>query len=186
MLLTVSYVIAGFIVLASIYLGISTDLLKNNSPAKKTSYSFSKVQLMWWTIIISSAFIILFAKTDKYDFFNQSALLLLSISLVTTAGASVIDVSQNQSGKSLHQHRESQGFFYDILSDENGISMHRLQTLIFNVVFGITFIVSFWTNQAFPEFNPEELSLLGVSSGAYLALKTNENKINNILPTTTP
>ena len=55
--------------------------------------------------------------------------------------------------------------------------MHRLQSVIFNLVFGVIFIAYLITKKAFPDFSDTELALLGVSSGAYLALKTNENKV---------
>ena len=64
----------------------------------------------------------------------------------------------------------------DILSDESGVNVHRLQAVIFNVLFGVTFIVNLFTYEKFPEFNNSELGLMGLSSGAYLAMKTNENK----------
>ena len=101
------------------------------------------------------------------------------------AGANIIDTSQKQSGTPRHQDSDSQGFMTDILSDESGINVHRLQAVIFNVLFGITFIANLWTHGKFPEFNSSELGLIGLSSGAYLAMKTNENK-TTAAKTTTP
>ncbi len=186
MLLTISYIVAGLLTAACLYLSISTKLLQNSSPNSKAKYSFSRVQLMWWTIIISSSYIILFAKTGDYNLFNNSTLVLLGIGIVTSAGASLIDVSQKQSGKTLHQHSDSKSFMTDILSDENGISMHRLQAVIFNLLFGIIFISVMWMQSKFPDFDSSQLTLMGISSGGYLALKTNENKTPTPIPTPTP
>jgi len=176
----ITYVIAALILFVAIYLSVSTNLLRNpiSDSTKKGTFSFSRVQLLWWTLIVSCSYIILYGikHGGQFNFFNSSTLALLSIGVVTTAGASVIDVSQKQSGMVRHQDKGSQGFFVDILSDDSGISMHRLQTVIFNVVFGIVFIVYLIEKQAFPDFSNAELALVGVSSGAYLALKTNENK----------
>lgn len=176
MILTASFFVAGLIVFIAIYLGVKTEILKAPGSHNDGPYSFSRVQLMWWTVIVGACFIILFGKTGEYDVINQSTLILLSIGLVTTAGGSVIDVNQMQTTPCRHQDMECKGFFNDILSDENGISMHRFQAVMFNVLFGITFVVTFWAQSQFPEFNNSELTLMGVSSGAYLALKTNENK----------
>ena len=182
----ISYFIAGAIVLASIYLGISTKLLKYGSTNPKAKYSFSHVQLMWWTVIISCSYIILFTQSDDFNLFNNSTLILLGIGSVTSAVASTIDISQKQTGKSLHQDDDSKGFFNDILSDENGISMHRLQAVIFNALFGIVFIIIMWTEKKFPDFENTQLALMGLSSGSYLALKTNENKASNAVTPPTP
>ena len=179
MLLTISYIVAGLIIAACIYLSISTKLLRNSSSNPKTKYSFSRVQLMWWTIIISCSYIILFAKIGDYNLFNHSALVLLGIGVATSAGAGLIDTSQKQSGKTLHQHNNSKGLMTDILSDENGVSMHRLQAVIFNILFGIIFITVMWAQSKFADFDSSQLTLMGISSGAYLALKTNENKTAN-------
>ena len=183
MLQTATYVIAGLIIFTSIFLGVKTEILRADGTHANCSFSFSRVQLMWWTVIVASAFIILYGRTGNYDFFNQSTLILLSIGLVTTAGGSIIDTGQRQTTPCRHQDIETQGFIKDILSDENGVSMHRFQALIFNLLFGITFIVTFLTHNEFPEFNNSELALMGVSSGAYLALKTNENKNETALNT---
>ena len=182
MLLTISYIVAGLVLVACLYLSISTKLLRNSSANPKAKYSFSRVQLMWWTIIISCCYIILFAKSGEYNVFNNSALILLGIGVATSTFGSLIDTSQKQTSKPLHQHSNSKGLMTDILSDENGITMHRLQAVIFNVLFGLIFIVVMWTQNTFADFDSSQLALMGISSGAYLAMKTNENKT---IPTTT-
>lgn len=175
MLLKITYVIAVLIVFLAVYLAIRTNILRSSGKAG-AKYSFTNVQMLWWTVIIGSAFIILYGETGDYGSINHSTVILLSISLATTAGSSLINADHEQKGLVRHQDLGSNGFFQDILSDGNGINMHRLQALIFNILFGITFIANFWMKEKFPEFNTAELSLIGVSSGAYLALKTNENK----------
>lgn len=176
MLLTSTYIIAALVVLFAIYLAIKTKILRTSSPNLNAKYSFTNVQMMWWTVIVGCAFIILYGKTGDYGSINQSTVILLSIALATTAGGSLIDTGQKQNGVARHEDTDSQGFLQDLLSDENGVSMHRLQSLVFNILFGITFIINFWMKEKFPDFNHAELSLIGVSSGAFLALKTNENK----------
>ena len=71
----------------------------------------------------------------------------------------------------------------DILSDQNGVSIHRFQALLFNISIGIAFIVQFIGSMKaatagqtipLPELDQATLGLLGISSGTY-ALKFNEN-----------
>ncbi len=176
MLLNATYVMAALVVILAIYLAVSTKILRTSGTNPNAKYSFSNVQMMWWTVIIGTTFIILYGKTGDYNSLNQSTVILLSISLATIAGSSLINVGQKQKGIARHNNNDSQGFFQDILSDENGICMHRFQSMVFNILFGVTFITNFWMKQQFPEFNSSELTLIGVSSGAFLALKMNENK----------
>lgn len=90
----------------------------------------------------------------------------------------------------LSKDMASQGFFLDVLSDKNGISIHRLQAFIFNLVFGVWFIyrcvvnikpintdsTADAINAVMPVISDSNLILLGLSAGAYAALKSTENK----------
>lgn len=65
-------------------------------------------------------------------------------------------------------------FFTDLLKDKNGISLQRFQIFIWTIVLGFIFVVSVITNLAMPTFSETVLLLLGVGSGTYLGLKTQE------------
>jgi len=71
---------------------------------------------------------------------------------------------------------ESRGFWTDVLSDANGISLHRFQMVLWTGVLGILFVKSVWGSLAMPEFNATLLGLMGISSGTYLGAKFPEQK----------
>ena len=70
----------------------------------------------------------------------------------------------------------SEGFLLDVLSDANGVNVHRFQMLVVTVVLGILFCVGVYRNLAMPEFDTNLLALMGISSGAYLGLKIPESQ----------
>lgn len=163
---------------------------------EKRPYSFSKVQLLWWTLIIISCFIWFFAQYGVLLPFNQTSILLLSGGLVVRLFGKSIDNSQISRNKKNNQQRlnnqgrplptrhqdinDSQGFLTDILSDESGITVHRMQAVIFNIIYGVAFIAFFINSmkaQQYPfiEFEDWQLALLGISAAGYLSLKTMEN-----------
>jgi hypothetical protein len=72
--------------------------------------------------------------------------------------------------------RLSQGWYLDLLSDENGVSFHRLQMAVWTVVLVGTFIRAVWREFAMPEFDSTTLGLLGISSGTYLGFKFPERQ----------
>lgn len=171
-----------------IYLGIKTNMLKDISTAKKMPYSFSRVQMAWWTVVVIGSYIyIIMNRTgwaDTATFTNniisRSALILMGIGASTTVAGRIIDNSQSDSDR--HQDEDSEGFILDILSDANGVSIHRFQSLIFNFIFGIMFMVKVYSYVhssaaavSMPEFSNTELALLGLSSAAYVTLKVGEN-----------
>jgi hypothetical protein len=65
----------------------------------------------------------------------------------------------------------SQRFLTDILSDDQGVSLHRFQMAAWTVVLGIVFIHEVWSKLAMPDFNATLLGLMGISAGTYVAFK---------------
>lgn len=68
----------------------------------------------------------------------------------------------------------STSFIYDILSDENGIAFHRLQLLIWTLVYGSIFIFTAWHVLTLTNFTPEQMALMGISGATYLGFKLSE------------
>jgi hypothetical protein len=70
----------------------------------------------------------------------------------------------------------SKGFFADLISDADGVSLHRLQLVIWTLVFGVVFVTEVYNRLAMPEFSPTMLALIGISSGSYIGFKFPEKK----------
>ena len=162
-----------------------TNLIKDKSsqPTHKP-YSLSRFQLLWWTVIIISCYMLLFAIRDDFALLSQSTLILLGISVAGTSFAAVVDYSQ--SDKDRHQDQPGVNFVQDVLSDDDGISVHRYQNLIFTLIFGVIFFYKVLATGNMPNFGPLELSLMGLSTAAYVGLKTGENKTAPPAGTTPP
>jgi hypothetical protein len=62
----------------------------------------------------------------------------------------------------------------DIISDENGVSFHRLQVVLWTVILACVFIWSVAHTFSMPEFDSTLLVLLGISNGTYLGFKFQE------------
>jgi hypothetical protein len=180
------------------------NMLRDISKASPRPFSWSRVQLAWWTVIILTSFTTIMLQTGHAPNLHSSTLVLLGISVATTTVARVIDMADEQNPLVYrHQDVKNTNFFIDILTDHNGVSIQRFQTLIFNVVFGIWYIASVLGNLGDPNFclidfpkgdpnlancllhstdfiipivSDNNLILLGLSSATYAALKITENK----------
>jgi hypothetical protein len=159
--------------------------VSNNIKNPKPAFSLGRAQLAFWTVIISSAFI--------YVVINSSSgtsilippippvnLVLLGIAAGTTVVAKIIDNSQKDNADNTisQQDLPSKGFLTDIISDENGISIHRLQNVIWIAIVGVIYIYYVMVNSKIPDgtiINNDLLGLMGISAGTYLGLKTTEN-----------
>ena len=169
-------------------------MLRDNSTAVPRPYSFSRVQLAWWSVIILAAFIsIIIISKGTAPTFDTSTLYLLGISSATTVGATLIDISDqtNPNVAGLSQNIKGDNFFLDILSDKNGVDVHRFQSVVFNTVFGLWFIIyvlnhlcnaATTPDAVMPVISGNNLILLGVSSGVYATLKATENKQTTASP----
>lgn len=180
---------------AVVIFDIKFAMLKDMSTADRKPHSFARVQLAWWSVIILASFIAIMAEKGV-PALRDSTLMLLGISAVTAAAARIIDLSDNANPKvSMCQNESAQNFFLDILSDEKGVSIHRFQTVVFNLAFGVWFVAEVLRNLAdksviadavMPDVSPNNLILLGLSAGTYAALKATENKPSEAHPEAVP
>lgn len=78
--------------------------------------------------------------------------------------------------------KTSSGFLTDIMSDENGVSVHRFQMVAWTAVLTLVFVYQVYRTFAMPEFSSTLLTLMGISSGAYLTLKVPEKRSVSVPP----
>ncbi|MCE1189238.1 MAG: hypothetical protein LWX56_08850 [Ignavibacteria bacterium] len=182
MVILFGYVFPIAIIAIGGYLSFFTDLIKDQSLQDKRPYSFSKAQMLWWTLIIVSCMSALYAGGKITGELNvdPSWLYLLGISAGTVAAGKVIDDNDNMKGVTRHQDvNPSSGFFTDMLSDGNGFSIHRFQAFVFNLFYGLMFISEFKNHFDLIKLSPTAIGLMSISSAAYLGVKMNENKGNS-------
>ncbi len=71
----------------------------------------------------------------------------------------------------------SRGWVKDLLTDMNGITLHRFQMMVWTVTLGLVFVVGVYQNLAMPQFDATLLGLMGISSGVYLGFKIPERQV---------
>jgi hypothetical protein len=144
-------------------------------------YSLGRTQLFYWTLIFAVCYLILCFRTDTLPDIPRSVLIILGISVATTAAAKVIENKVNDTVK-IDPDAKSEGFLYDILSDGTSINVQRFQNVVFNLAFGLIFIQRTFTTQMLPSFDDNVLLLLGISSGAFAGLKITEAQKDQTKP----
>ncbi|MBD2561166.1 MULTISPECIES: hypothetical protein [Nostoc] len=140
----------------------------------RNPFSLSISQLAFWTFLIFGSYLIIYGITGDYtNILTEQSLILLGINSITAFGSSLIDGQGNEKKRKGSQ-RISEGFFYDILSDINGVNFHRFQTFIWTVAIGLFFVWEIIKNLAMPEFDETLLTLQGISAATYLGLRGQE------------
>lgn len=147
---------------------------------KTAPFSLTKVQFGLWTVIISSVYIYLsLCKGDCAETsINKTALVLMGIFAGTAVASSVMDKAEMGDNRPRHQNTPSQGFFIDILSDDNGVSLHRFQNFAWTLIAVTVYLYKVSqvsTGCQLPELSDTLLALTGISSATFLVLKSKEN-----------
>lgn len=143
-------------------------------------FSLEKVQFGVWTVIISSVYIYMsLCKGDCADgTINKTALVLMGIFAGTAVASTIIDKGEINDNRPRYQNAPSKGFFIDILSDDNGISLHRFQNFAWTLIAIVVYLYKtseITTGCQLPELSDTLLALTGISSATYLVMKTKEN-----------
>ncbi|WP_460570010.1 hypothetical protein [Flaviaesturariibacter terrae] len=170
-------------------------MLRDLSQPSPQPYSWSRVQLAWWTVIILSSFIAITwvgylpagsaVRVFQAPTLNGAAVILLGISAVTTVTARTLDANHAAAVPHLPGEKgNGENFFLDILSDNIGVSISRFQTVVFNFVFGVWYVREVLSHLAgfsnpdlvMPDISQNNLILLGMSSATYAVMKVTEQK----------
>jgi len=142
--------------------------------------SIGRLQMSIWFFVIIISFVYLWSTTGSLAGVNATAFALMGISGGTTMVSAFVtsnqvwDASQraqNGNGKS-----EASNWLLDLLSDENGPTIHRFQMLAWTLVLSVVFINGVLSEYAMPVFSNELLGLMGISSGVYVGFKMKEGK----------
>lgn len=158
-----------------IWLGRTTLLLRDPSPNEP--YSLAKTQAAWWFYLILSGFALVLMVTGFPPALSNDALILLGMSSVTGVLGSVLEGQQAQRKVAAGSAGQSfLGFWRDLLFDPStqGISLGRLQFVVWTVLIGVYFAYSVVTKLTLPDIGNQLLLLQGISAGTYVAVKNGE------------
>lgn len=136
-------------------------------------FSLSRTQMAFWSFLVMAAYVFCWMITGELDTISESVLALIGIGAGTALGAALIDSTGAEAAQPV---QPSVSFLHDILSDGNGVSIHRFQMFAWTVILGGIFCASVYADLAMPEFNATLLGLMGISSGTYLGFKFPEKK----------
>lgn len=168
------------------------NLLKDSSIAAIRPYSQAKVQMAWWSLIILASYFTIMFTHRAIPNLDKSAIILYSIGMAAGFASGMVDASHDDNPNILNdkisRNQNSQGFWVDILSDNNGITMPRLLNVLCNFGIGCYFLFMVWYNLPLPSsvtftidnimpvINDTSLVMMGVTNTAYVGFKTSENK----------
>lgn len=155
--------------------------LVNNKSALRDSkdgyYSLGKSQMAFWGLLIPLTFVGIWINTGIIEHIPDQVLILLGISGTTGLLAIIIESGKNEGDSNkVSTTTISPSFFKDICDDGNGISVHRLQTVMWTVILGVIFVSEVMCSISMPTFDNTLLILMGISNSIYLGFKFPEKE----------
>lgn len=144
---------------------------------QKVPFSLAKTQTAFWTLLISGAYLMITVVTTALPPIPTGLLGLLGISVANGVFSQVLNQSQPDATAPWSQSnaQESRGWWADVLTENAGVSLSRLQFLVFNLIAGLYFVYYVSTRWAFYDFGSDILALISISSAGFLANKNFEN-----------
>lgn len=162
------------------------DVGKKDMPVDfKAPFSLSRTQFAFWTVVVLFCFFYVWILKGSTIEISGNVLALLGISAGTALGGKLLDQKDLRDPQIKHRHQEendSRSLLLNIISDERGISIHRFQNVVFSIAIACYFLFSVVNEKQFPELDGGLMTLMGISSGTYLTLKSKENTPTNSPP----
>lgn len=151
-------------------------------------YSLGKSQMAFWGLLVPLAFFGIFVNTGNLEYIPDGVLTLMGISGATGLAAAVIGNPKSRSegaAPSIDDAGEPAKtetpksklltqFFWDLCDDGDGVSIHRMQAVLWTLFLGIVFVYQVVQVIAMPVFSTTLLLMMGISNSTYLGLKTQE------------
>lgn len=181
--------VIAFVVVFGLFLWLArtSDVIRDPGPSlgagQRRPYSLARTQMAFWLFLVISSYVLIWLITDDRDSITTSVNVLMAISAATAVGAALIDAGSTRTtppnpqqaaaaaGQVTGASIPSRGFLTDILSEDDGVSLHRFQIFVWTLVLGVIFVNSVYTSLAMPEFSGTLLALMGISSGTYVGFK---------------
>lgn len=143
------------------FVRLRTELLTN----------LPRLQIAYFLVIIGAAYGWLWSTTGELATLNATALALLGIGAGTALGDAALGTDNRVSVRTAGERIAG--------AAQNGVAapvetqvvrgVHSLQAGACTLIFGIVFLASVYRNAEMPAFGQEELLLLGISGGTYIA-----------------
>jgi hypothetical protein len=171
-------------------------------PKKLQPYSLALTQTAWWFFLVFAAYVFIWAMTGTYnEVMTANALTLMGIGAGTSLGAAMVEATQSDQVDQRRKELEanlatatanndaaqiatlqqllrpaSRDLARDLLTDKDGVTLHRFQMLVWTLALGVVFVIGVYQDLAMPEFDTKLLALMGISSGVYLGFKIPEKQ----------
>lgn len=164
-----AFLTGAFFIIMFTFMVKRSNMFRKNNRMSTEAYSLSKILIGFWFFVILFSILFLLASTSSMPHITISAIILLVISVITSLITKAIIFFKFD--KTNTETTSANNILKDIISDARGISLYRLQLVLFIVLTGSYFIITVVSEMVFPAFGTYFLILYGISHGIYLLFR---------------
>jgi hypothetical protein len=150
-----------------------------------SKFSLARVQMAFCLYLITASFVFIWLVTGDYNgVLTPQSLTLIGISSTTALMAISVDagapvapvaaVAPVATGALAAIRAAFLKFLTDILSDADGVALHRLQIAVWTLILGVVFFAEIIRSFRLPTFDSNLLILMGISGATYVGFKFQE------------
>jgi hypothetical protein len=180
--LIVWLVLAAGLLALLVWAAISSDLLRvtgrppaapaAGGPAPRKAFSLARTQMAAWFYVVLVAYFFIYLVTGLLDILTGTVLGLMGISAATGFAATIADLQDPAAA----QADTTRGFFTDLVSEKDTMTLPRLQLAVWTAVLIFIFGRAVVNALVMPEFDATLLGLMGISGGTYVGFKLPDKK----------
>jgi hypothetical protein len=168
--LSVWWLFAGGLLALLIWAGRASDMLRvpGDPPpgGGRKAYSLARTQMAVWFYTVLIGYLFIYLVTGALDTISATVLGMMGISAATGLAATLVEVKPGGTIGEL-----SEGFVLDLARETSGVSLPRVQVLVWTVVLLGIFARAIYDTLAMPDFDATLLGLMGISGGTYVGFK---------------
>lgn len=143
-------------------------------------YSLARVQLAWWSALVLGGGLVSAGVTGALPALPATTLGLLGVSVGAVVLAALAPVRPPEPGDG--PSPASQGWLADLLCDEHGLAIHRLQFVLTSLVVGSCLGYAVYSTGVLPTWPPKVALLLALSALAYVGPKWRRTGLAALAP----
>lgn len=157
-----------FIIILS-FLVKRSNVLIDGKDTVSGKYSLAKSLLAVWVLLILFYLVFILSSTNSLPHLPNTILMMIVLSAITVFGTNVYHFLYPKSNQTPPPiEAMSKGFLIDILTNNQGLNLFKIQLLFFNLFIMVHISIMVISEMILPSFEPGFIVLIGLSHLLYL------------------
>jgi hypothetical protein len=159
----------SFFIIVFTFLAKRSNVLFEGKDSFSCKYSLAKTLLAAWILLILFYLVFILSATNTLPHLPNTILSLIVFSTITLIGTKIHQLLNPISDQTPNPiKRKSNGFLADMLTNDHGLNLFKIQLLFFNLLIMIHITIEVISVMILPDFEIQVIVLIGFSHLLYI------------------